>query len=149
MEKSANGLPAREAASFKKLLKCWEDKQWKVGLRLAKQILGTKGCADHGETLALKGLLLLGIGRRDEAMVEVRRGLQTGLTSARCWHAFGLLCRAERKFGEAIKSFKHALRIEPTNLMITRDLAVLQVRMPWPTKYSSFTCVYSNSGAHS
>jgi len=127
MEKANNGLPAREAASFKKLVKCWEEKQWKIGLRLAKQILGTRGCGEHGETLALKGLLLLGIGRREDAMAEVRRGLQSGLTSARCWHAFGLLCRAERKFGEAIKSFKHALRLEPTNLMFVRDLAVLQV----------------------
>ena len=127
MEKGNSGLPAREAASFKKLVKCWEEKQWKVGLRLAKQILATRGCAEHGETLALRGLLLLGIGRREDAMAEVRRGLQAGLTSARCWHAFGLLCRAERKFGEAIKSFKHALRLEPTNLMIVRDLAVLQV----------------------
>ena len=125
----SNGIPAREATSFKKLVKCWEEKQWKVGLRLAKQILGSKGCSEHGETLALKGLLLLGIGRREEAMVEVRRGLKSGLTSARCWHAFGLLCRAERKFEEAIKSFKHALRLEPTNLMIVRDLAVLQVQL--------------------
>ena len=129
MEKGNNGLPTREAASFKKLVKCWEEKQWKVGLRLAKQILAARGCAEHGETLALKGLLLLGIGRREDAMAEVRRGLQSGLTSARCWHAFGLLCRAERKFGEAIKSFKHALRLEPTNLMIVRDLAVLQVKV--------------------
>ena len=57
MEKGNNGLPTREAASFKKLVKCWEEKQWKVGLRLAKQILGARGCADHGETLAMKGLL--------------------------------------------------------------------------------------------
>ena len=121
-------LPTKEAAAFKRLLVCWEEKQWKAGLRLARQILGAKGCSEHGETLAMRGLLLLGVGRREEAMAEVRRGLRTGLTSSRCWHAFGLLCRSERRFGEAMRSFKQALKLEPGNLTTLRDLSVLQVR---------------------
>lgn len=120
-------LPAKEAVVFRKLVICWEEKQWKVGLQLAKKILGTKGCQEHGETLAMRGLLLLGVGRREEAMVEVRRGLRAGIQSSRCWHAFGLLCRAERKFVEAISSFKQALKLEPSSMSVLRDLCVLQV----------------------
>lgn len=91
------GLPPREAATFRRLLRCWEEKEWRAGLKLAKTILGARGCGEHGETLAVRGLLLLGVGRREEAMAEVGRGLRAGLTSPRCWHAYGLLCRAERR----------------------------------------------------
>jgi len=120
-------LQPKEAAAFKKLVKCWEEKQWKVGLRLAKQILGCRGCGDHGETVSMRGLILLGLGRRVEAMEEVKRGLKNNLKSPLCWHAFGLLNRAERRFEEAIKSFRQSLRLEPDNITVLRDLSVLQV----------------------
>ena len=35
-------LPAREAAAFKRLMKCYEERQFKLGLKFAKQILGKK-----------------------------------------------------------------------------------------------------------
>jgi hypothetical protein len=33
-------LPGREAAAFKRLMKCYEERQFKQGLKFAKQILG-------------------------------------------------------------------------------------------------------------
>jgi hypothetical protein len=33
-------LPAREATAFKRLMKCYEERQFKQGLKFAKQILG-------------------------------------------------------------------------------------------------------------
>ena len=46
-----------------------------------------------------------------------------------CWHVYGLLHRAERNYNEAIKAYKQALRIEPENLQILRDLSLLQIQM--------------------
>lgn len=46
-----------------------------------------------------------------------------------CWHVYGLLHRSDRNYGEAIKAYKQALRIDPTNLQILRDLSMLQVQM--------------------
>jgi len=43
------------------------------------------------ETLAMKGLILNALGRRDEAYEYVRRGLRNDLKSHTCWHVFGLL----------------------------------------------------------
>jgi len=40
--KMAGQLPNREAAAFKRLMKCYEDRQFKQGLKFAKQILGTR-----------------------------------------------------------------------------------------------------------
>ena len=46
-----------------------------------------------------------------------------------CWHVFGLLYRSERDYNEAIKAYKQALKIDPENLQILRDLSMLQIQM--------------------
>jgi len=46
-----------------------------------------------------------------------------------CWHVYGLLHRADRNYNEAIKAYKQALRIDPENQQILRDLSMLQVQM--------------------
>lgn len=46
-----------------------------------------------------------------------------------CWHVFGLLHRADRNYNEAIKAYKQALKFDPNNFQILRDLSLLQVQM--------------------
>jgi len=46
-----------------------------------------------------------------------------------CWHVYGLLHRSDRNYNEAIKAYKQALRIDPENLQILRDLSLLQIQM--------------------
>lgn len=46
-----------------------------------------------------------------------------------CWHVYGLLHRSERNYNEAIKAYKQALKIDPENGQILRDLSLLQVQM--------------------
>jgi len=69
----SQSLPPKEAAAFKRLMKCYEDKQYKNGLRFTKQILGNSKTSDHGETLAVKGLLLLGLNKKEEALDSVKK----------------------------------------------------------------------------
>jgi peptide alpha-N-acetyltransferase len=42
---------------------------------------------------------------------------------------YGLLHRTDRNYGEAIKAYKQALRLDPNNQQILRDLSMLQVQM--------------------
>lgn len=49
------------------------------------------------ETLAMKGLTLNFLGRKEEAYEHVRRGLRNDLTSHVCWHVYGLLQRSDKK----------------------------------------------------
>jgi peptide alpha-N-acetyltransferase len=46
-----------------------------------------------------------------------------------CWHVYGLLHRSDRDYNEAIKAYKQALRVDPENLQILRDLSMLQIQM--------------------
>ncbi|XP_014681955.1 PREDICTED: N-alpha-acetyltransferase 15, NatA auxiliary subunit-like [Priapulus caudatus] len=122
-------LPPRENTLFKRILKCYEQKQYKNGLKFAKQILCNPKYAEHGETLAMKGLTLNCLGRKDEAFDHVRRGLRNDLKSYVCWHVFGLLQRSEKKYEEAIKCYRNALKLDKDNIQILRDLSLLQIQM--------------------
>lgn len=122
-------LPPKENALFKKILRCYEHKQYKNGLKFAKQILGNPKHAEHGETLAMKGLTLNCLGRKEEAYEYVKRGLKNDLKSHICWHVYGLLQRSDHKYDEAIKCYRNALKWDKDNIQILRDLSLLQIQM--------------------
>ncbi|OWF46600.1 N-alpha-acetyltransferase 15, NatA auxiliary subunit-like [Mizuhopecten yessoensis] len=124
-----NPLPPKENNFFKRILKCYEQKQYKNGLKFAKQILTNPKYSEHGETLAMKGLTLNCLGRKEEAYDHVRRGLRNDLRSHVCWHVYGLLQRSDRKYDEAIKAYRNALKWDKDNLQILRDLSLLQIQM--------------------
>ncbi|XP_069977834.1 N-alpha-acetyltransferase 15, NatA auxiliary subunit [Penaeus vannamei] len=127
MDPKKQQLPPKENSLFKRILKCYEQKQYKNGLKFAKQILANY--ADHGETLAMKGLILNCLGRKEDAYNFVRQGLRNNLKSHVCWHVFGLLQRSDKKYDEAIKCYRNALKWDKDNLQILRDLSLLQIQM--------------------
>jgi peptide alpha-N-acetyltransferase len=69
------------------------------------------------------------MGKQEEAMEVVRRGLTADLKSFVCWHVFGQVQRSNKKYDEAMKAYKMALRLDNDNLQILRDLSLLQVQM--------------------
>nr|XP_043623547.1 N-terminal acetyltransferase A complex auxiliary subunit NAA15-like [Erigeron canadensis] len=120
-------LPPKEANLFKLIVKSYETKQYKKGLKAADTIL--KKFPNHGETLSMKGLTLNCMDRKQEAYELVRLGLKNDLKSHVCWHVYGLLYRSDRDYREAIKCYRNALRIDPDNIEILRDLSLLQAQM--------------------
>ncbi|KAK1312323.1 hypothetical protein QJS10_CPA07g00530 [Acorus calamus] len=120
-------LPPKEANLFKVIVKSYETKQYKKGLKAADAIL--KKYPEHGETLSMKGLTLNCMDRKSEAYELVRRGLKNDLKSHVCWHVYGLLYRSDREYREAIKCYRNALKIDSNNIEILRDLSLLQAQM--------------------
>ncbi|CAG8463054.1 5199_t:CDS:10 [Diversispora eburnea] len=85
-------LPSRESAQFKHILKYYEFKQYKRGLKAAEQIL--KKYSEHGG-----------------------------------WHVYGLLHRSDKNYGEALKCYTNALKIDKDNMQILQDYSLLQIQM--------------------
>lgn len=102
-------------------------KQYKKSLGLVKEIL--KKFPDHGETLSMKGLILNYCNKKSEAYECAAKGLKNDLKSHVCWHVYGLLQRSDRKYDEAIKCYRNALKCDPDNLQILRDLSLLQIHI--------------------
>ncbi|KAM3071346.1 hypothetical protein ACMFMG_008938 [Clarireedia jacksonii] len=126
-------LSSKESSLFRTVIRNYEDKQFKKGLKAAEQIL--KKNPKHGDTLAMKALILNSQGKTDEAFALAKVALQCDMKSHVCWHVYGLLYRAAKNFEEAIKAYKFALRLEPESQQIQRDLALLQVQMRDYTGY--------------
>ena len=122
-------LPPKENALFKKIIRCYERKQYKNGLKFAKQILSNPKFAEHGETQSMKGLILNCLGKKEEAYEFVKKGLRNDLTSHVCWHVYGLVQRSDHKYDEAIKCYRNALKWQKDNMQILKDLSFLQIHM--------------------
>ncbi|KAG8137693.1 putative N-alpha-acetyltransferase 16 NatA auxiliary subunit protein, partial [Naja naja] len=99
--------------------KCYEQKQYKNGLKFCKMILSNPKFAEHGETLAMKGLTLNCLGKKEDAYEFVRKGLRNDVKSH----------RSDKKYDEAIKCYRNALKLDKDNLQILRDLSLLQIQM--------------------
>jgi tetratricopeptide (TPR) repeat protein len=84
---------------------------------------------NHGDTEAMKALILNSLNQGDEAFALCKDALRHDMKSHICWHVYGLLWRSVKNYPEAIKSYKMALRIEPNSLNILRDLALLQCQV--------------------
>lgn len=120
-------LSSKENALFRQVIRNYEEKQYKRGLKAAEQIL--KKNPKHGDTLAMKALIINSTGKTDEAFALAKEALTADMKSHICWHVYGLLYRHQKNFEEAIKAYKFALRLEPGSPQIQRDLAFLQVQM--------------------
>ncbi|POR39012.1 N-alpha-acetyltransferase 16, NatA auxiliary subunit [Tolypocladium paradoxum] len=120
-------LAPKEAAQFRTVIRSYEDKQYKRGLKTADLIL--KKNPKHGDTMAMKALILNSQGKTVEAFALAKEALTVDMKSHICWHVYGLLYRANKNFEEAIKAYKFALKLEPESPQILRDLAILQVQM--------------------
>jgi len=118
-------LPPKDLSLFRQLVKFYESKQYKKGIKTADFIL--KKHPQHGETICMKGLLLNGLEKREEAYQLARQGLKYNLKSHVCWHVLGLIYRSDRNYVESSKCYKSALRMDPGNAQIMRDLALLQL----------------------
>ncbi|KAI1171594.1 tetratricopeptide [Nemania sp. FL0916] len=120
-------LSSKENSLFRQVIRHYEDKQYKRGLKAAEQIL--KKTPKHGDTMAMKALIINSMGKTDEAFALAKEALTQDMKSHICWHVYGLLYRHQKNFEEAIKAYKFALRLEPGSPQIQRDLAFLQIQM--------------------
>ena len=77
----------------------------------------------------MKGLILNCLYRKEEAYELVKLGLRNDVKSHICWHVYGLLYRSDNKYADSIKCYLNALRIDPDNQNILRDLSWLQIQV--------------------
>lgn len=119
-------LPPKQADIFKGILKLYEGKQYKKAIKAADSLLKTH--PEHGETLAMKGLIKNAMGEQEEAMKLVQEGLKHNMTSHVCWHVYGSIYASKQNYAEAIKCYQRALKFKKDNLQIMKDLAQLQIQ---------------------
>ncbi|KAJ2778184.1 hypothetical protein H4R18_004754 [Coemansia javaensis] len=126
MSITVTDLPHKEQGLFRSALKLYESQQFKKGLKTSEQIL--KKFPNHGETLAMKGMFLAQMDRKDEGYEFIKRGLEISPTSSISWHIYGLVCQRDKKYSEAIRCYEESLSADMENLHILRELASLYIQ---------------------
>ncbi|KAG9821036.1 hypothetical protein KCU68_g17144, partial [Aureobasidium melanogenum] len=112
-------LSSKEQSLFKQAVQLYESKQYKRGIKTADQVL--KKVPNHGDTQAMKALILNSQGKTEEAFDLAKLALKNAMKSNVCWHVYGLLYRSVKNYDEAIKAYKFALRLDPDSRQIQRD----------------------------
>lgn len=120
-------LSNKDQANFRSVVRLYEDKQYKRGIKMADVIL--KKNPKHGDTMAMKALILNAQFKTEEAFALGKEALTADMKSHITWHVYGLLYKANKNFEEAIKAYKFALKLEPESAQIQRDLAILQIQI--------------------
>ncbi|GHJ85614.1 hypothetical protein NliqN6_2016 [Naganishia liquefaciens] len=131
-------LPAKETALFKTLLQQYELKQYKKGIKAADQIL--KKAPNHGETLALKALILHSSlphnhptassqpkGEEVDHLIEaaLRKDPYSHITH----HVNSIIARANKDYDTACRSLNRARDIDPDNMPLMRDAISLHTQL--------------------
>eukprot|EP01100_Stratorugosa_tubuloviscum_P015637 TRINITY_DN911_c0_g1_i1.p1 TRINITY_DN911_c0_g1~~TRINITY_DN911_c0_g1_i1.p1 ORF type:complete len:874 (-),score=311.60 TRINITY_DN911_c0_g1_i1:80-2701(-) len=120
-------LPTKEMNNYKQLLKYYDDKQFSKGLKIADQIL--KKFPQHTETLAIKGLFHHSLGKKEEGYQIVRNSIKMDISNQTAWHVNGIIYKNDKNYNEASKCFVNALRKDPENQIILRDLSLIQIQI--------------------
>ena len=69
----------------------------------------------------MKGLILNYCNKKAEAYECAQKGLRNDVKSHVCWHVYGLIQRSDRKYDEAIKCYRNALRCDPVIFLIFKS----------------------------
>ena len=79
----------------------------------------------------MRGLILNSMGKKEEALENIRNGIKNNITSHVVWHVYGLYQRSERKYDEAIKAYKKALQCEKVNRFIVLVQMTMRIYLPF------------------
>jgi peptide alpha-N-acetyltransferase len=89
------------------------------------------------ETTAMKGLIFNSMGKKEEALENIRNGIKYNIKSHVVWHVYGLWHRSERKYDEAIKAYKTALQCDKVG-EVRYHLSILNLSL----FLSLFICIF-------
>ncbi|KAJ9115715.1 hypothetical protein QFC20_001042 [Naganishia adeliensis] len=131
-------LPSKESALFKTLLQQYELKQYKKGIKAADQIL--KKAPNHGETLALKALILHSSlphnhptassqPKGEEVDHLIAAALRKDPYSHITHHVNSIIARANKDYDTACRSLSRAREIDPDNVPLMRDAISLHTQL--------------------
>ncbi|KAG9390570.1 N-terminal acetyltransferase A, auxiliary subunit [Carpediemonas membranifera] len=120
-----DGFSQKEKNLFKEIFKHHDLNHNKKGIKVCDQILESHH--NHGETMAMKALLLHSMGRKEEGRQLAREAEQYACKTCHIVpHVNGLIARNDKDYVRAVACYKAASLIEKTNQQVARDLSMMQ-----------------------
>ncbi|KAK8790969.1 hypothetical protein WA158_005600 [Blastocystis sp. Blastoise] len=120
-------LPKHEENMFNQAVKCYEDSEYKKGLKIVDQILKT--CPDSGKTWSLKGIMIFSNKNNEkEGEPLLKKGIELDPSSHIVWHVYGIFHKTMKRWAEAKIAYTKALALDPENVQILIDLSSIQLQ---------------------
>ncbi|KEG08467.1 putative N-acetyltransferase subunit Nat1 [Trypanosoma grayi] len=120
-------LPQAQQRVFDKLGREFDAREYKKALRSADSILAV--VPDHADTIAMKGLTLHNLDRKEEGLNTIKEAIALNAKSTIAWHSLGMCHRSEKNYTEALTAFKCAHQSDPSNVNVLRDISSICVQL--------------------
>ncbi|KAF1744275.1 hypothetical protein MXB_399 [Myxobolus squamalis] len=120
-------LPSKETKTFKKAIKCYDQKNYKNGIKYCKQILSNEKCYNHVDTLSILSLMLHFTGKNEEAIKMIKLALSYNLKSSVSWHSYGIIHKNNHCYEESAKCFILAIKFDQENTQLLLELGTIQI----------------------
>jgi peptide alpha-N-acetyltransferase len=127
LREGLKSLTNDDASNFKQALRHYDNKSYPKAIKFIDRVL--EHAPTHGETLALKSLVLHYTGRNEEALTTAKASLRHNLKNPACWHTMGFVYKNANSFLEASKCFQKVLALTPNNYSVLAELAAVQIQL--------------------
>ena len=120
-------MDSKELVILKSALSHYEQKNYKKCIKVCDE--NAESAGNSSELLALKGISLHSIGKIESGYEYIKKGLQLNYRSGLSWHLYSIMLRIDKKYTEAVKSLKSAIKQDPSNLSLLKDLSLLYIQI--------------------
>lgn len=121
-------LSQKEYKVLTESIQLFDQCKYKSSLKKAEEVLVSH--PEHADALAVQALCKAQFASTQKDSIEIaRRAIRNNMRSFLCWHALAICHRKNRQYAEAMKAYAQASRIEPTNGMILREIALMSTML--------------------
>lgn len=124
-----NKLPAKEAKVFRKAMKCYDQKNYKNGIRLCGTILADQKFAKHPEVTCFQALMLYFVGKKDESIRNIKSTIAGNPRNPFAWNSYSIVHKYERNYEEAVKCLLQSVKCDPENINNLIELGSIQIQI--------------------
>jgi len=79
----------------------------------------------HPETLGMKALFQVFLGQNEQGLSLIKESVKLNFKSKVIWHLYGIIQKHLKNWEEAAKCYKWAVKFDPDNLQILKELSVI------------------------
>ena len=117
-----------QADLYKRICTDFEHGNYQSSLTNVTKLL--RQLPENGECLAMQALIKYKSNQLSgtESITAIKSALTHNLRSATIWHLYGIVCRHEKMYDEALKAFKTMNNLDGKSLFLKRDLFCLQMQ---------------------
>lgn len=117
---------SKDEALYRSLQSVSDSKDYAKGIETCELLL--KKHPEHVETIAMKAFFLANLDKNSEAVELIKTAIKLDVKSDFAWHYLAIIHRMAKRYEEALRCLRMAVRLVPDNQFALRDISTLQIQ---------------------